>query len=313
MSLCACRNGRVIGRLMSACPYNDASIFSSHVHIVNPARGVAAVAENRVIAMVVLVSTVSQIASAMSIAIFPVIAPQLAAQLAVDASFIGYQMSLLYGSAMVVSAVAGTAELRWGACRSMQVALIFSGIGMALAITGNLYLVAIAAILVGAGAALVSAGAAHLLFRFSLPQRRNLIFSIKQTGVPFGWAVVALVAPTVTLNLGWRWALAAVMVYSVCMVLVLQRVRAQWDDDRDPHAATQVHVLDGVKVLWRYPVLRRLGYAGFFFSFGTALPGDFYRHLAGERGRLQPDHRGIHVFPGSGRGDIQPHSARLGR
>lgn len=241
----------------------------------NPARGVASVAENRVITMVVLGSTISQIASAMSIAIFPVIAPQLAAQLAVDASFIGYQMSLLYGSAMVLSAIAGTAELRWGACRSMQVALIFSGIGMALAITGNLYLIAVATVLVGAGAALVSAGAAHLLFRFSLPQRRNLIFSIKQTGVPFGWAVVALLAPTVTLSLGWRWALAAVMVYSVCMAMVLQRVRAQWDDDRDPHAATQVHVLDGVKVLWRYPVLRRLGYAGFFFSFVQLCLGTF--------------------------------------
>jgi MFS family permease len=242
---------------------------------VNPARGATAVAENRVIAMVVLGSTVSQIASAMSVAIFPVIAPQLAAQLAVDASFIGYQMSLLYGSAMVLSAIAGTAELRWGACRSMQVALIFSGIGMALAITGNLYSIAIAAVLVGAGAALVSAGAAHLLFRFSSPQRRNLIFSIKQTGVPIGWAAVALLAPTVTLNLGWRWALAAVMVYSVCMALVLQRVRGRWDDDRDPHAATQVHVLDGVKVLWRYPVLRRLGYAGFFFSFVQLCLGTF--------------------------------------
>jgi MFS family permease len=225
--------------------------------------------------MVVLASTVSQIASAMSVAIFPVIAPKLAAQLAIDASFIGYQMSLLYGSAMVLSAVAGTAELRWGACRTMQVALVASGTGMALAITGNLYLLAVAAVFVGAGAALVSAGAAHLLFRFSLPQRHNLIFSIKQTGVPFGWAAVALLAPSVTLRLGWRWALAAVMIYAICMAIALQRVRARWDDDRDPGGATQVHVLDGLRLLWRYPLLRRLGYAGFFFSFVQLCLGTF--------------------------------------
>lgn len=247
-----------------------------YVHIVNSVRGVAArLADNRTITMVVLGATAAQIASAMSIAIFPVIAPQLAARLAVDASFVGYQMSLLYCAAMVLSPLAGSAELRWGACRSMQVALVASSISMALAITGNLYLIAMATVLVGGGAALVSAGAAHLLFRFSAPQRRNLIFSIKQTGVPFGWAVVALLAPTLALSLGWRWALAAVMVYGVCMVVALQRVRAQWDDDRDPHAATQVHVLDGVRLLWRYPVLRRLGFAGFCFSFVQLCLGTF--------------------------------------
>lgn len=211
----------------------------------------------------------------MGVAIFPVIAPQLAIRLGVDASLVGFQMSLLYGAAMVFSPLAGNADLRWGACRTMQVALIFGGISMALAITGNLYLIAVATVLVGASAALVSAGAAHLLFRFSVPQHRNLIFSIKQTGVPFGWAAVALLAPSLTLSLGWRWALAAVMIYSVGMAIALQRVRAQWDDDRDLHAATQVHVLDGVRMLWRYPVLRRLGFAAFFFSFVQLCLGTF--------------------------------------
>jgi MFS family permease len=211
----------------------------------------------------------------MSIAIFPVIAPQLAAGLAVDASLVGYQMSLLYGAAMVLSPLAGSADLRWGACRSMQVALGSTAVSMALAITGNLYLIAIATVLVGAGAALVSAGAAHLLFRFSAPKRRNLIFSIKQTGVPFGWAMVALLAPTLTLSLGWRWALAAILAYGAVMAIALQRVRARWDDDRDPRAATQVHVLDGVRLVWRYPVLRRLGFVAFFFSFVQLCVGTF--------------------------------------
>lgn len=255
----------------------DRTYFLPCIHIVNSARGVAVPASTntRTIVMVVLGATASQIASAMSIAIFPVIAPQLAERLAVDASFVGYQMSLLYGAAMVLSPLAGSAELRWGACRSMQVALMASGISMALAITGNLYLIAMATVFVGASAALVSAGAAHLLFRFSAPQRRNLIFSLKQTGVPFGWATVALIAPSVTLTLGWRWALAAIMVYGVGMAIALQRVRARWDDDRDPHAATKVHVLDGVRLVWRYPVLRRLGFAAFFFSFVQLCMGTF--------------------------------------
>lgn len=235
----------------------------------------ASVDRGRTVFAVVLGATASQIASAMSIAIFPVIAPQLAARLAVDASFVGYQMSLLFGAAMAVSPLVGRAELRWGACRSMQVALICCGIGMAMAITGNLYLIVLATLLVGASAALVAAGAAHLLFRFSDPQRRNLIFSVKQTGVPFGWAAVALLAPSITLGLGWRWALAAVLAYSICMAIALQRVRERWDDDRDPHAAARVHVLAGVRLLWRYPVLRRLAFTAFFFSFVQLCLGTF--------------------------------------
>lgn len=230
---------------------------------------------NRSIAIVVLGATAAQVTSAMSIAIFPVIAPQLAAQLAVDASLVGYLMSLLFGSAIAVSPLVGTAVLRWGACRAMQVSTGLSFIGMALAMSGTLFSIAVSVLLIGASAALVAAGAAHLLFRFTSPKRRNLIFSIKQTGVPLGWATIALLAPAITLALGWRWSLATVMLYGGAVLLALQRVRAQWDDDRDAHAAAQVHLLAGVRLLWRYTALRRLAFAAFFFSFVQLCLGTF--------------------------------------
>ncbi len=250
--------------------------YFAGVHIVNSGGGAAAsVADQRTVFAVVLGATASQVASAMGIAIFPVIAPQLAARLAVDASLVGYQISLLFAAAMAVSPLVGTAVLRWGACRSMQIALACCSIGMGLAIAGNLFFIAAASVFVGASAALVAAAAAHLLFRFGSPQRRNLIFSIKQTGVPFGWAAVALLAPSLTLSLGWRWALAVVLLYGVAMIIVLQRVREQWDNDRDPRAATRVHVLAGVRLLWAVPALRRLGCAAFFFSFVQLCLGTF--------------------------------------
>lgn len=54
------------------------------------------------ITVVVLVTTAAQIASAMGIAIFPVIAPHLAKMLDVDASYVGYLMSILFGAAMLM-------------------------------------------------------------------------------------------------------------------------------------------------------------------------------------------------------------------
>jgi len=229
--------------------------------------------------VVVIASTAAQIASAMGIAIFPVMAPQLALMLDVDASAVGYQISLLFGAAMLASSLVGTAVLRWGACRTMQIALWLSAIGMIVALAGTLWAMPLAAICIGSSNALAAAGAAHLLFRFSPPQHRNLIFSIKQTGVPLGWAIVALVAPTLSLSFGWRVSLLLVLAYAVVTALLLERWRRFWDDDRDPLRAGNTNLLTGVFVVWRSPTLRYLGMAAFFFSLVQLCVGTFTVNL----------------------------------
>lgn len=231
------------------------------------------------VAVVVLASTAAQIASAMGIAIFPVMAPHLARMLDVDASFVGYQISLLFGAAMLASAIVGTVVLRWGACLTMQWALWLSAAGMVAALAGELWAMPLAALCIGASNALAAAGAAHLLFRFGPPRHRNLIFSIKQTGVPLGWATIALVAPTLTLAFGWRVPLLVILAYSVATALLLERWRRFWDDDCDPHAAGRTNLLTGVVVLWRYPTLRYLGFAAFFFSLVQLCLGTFTVNL----------------------------------
>jgi MFS family permease len=231
------------------------------------------------VAVVVMATTAAQMASAMGIAIFPVMAPHLAVMLGVDASYVGYQISLLFGAAMLASGAVGNIVLRWGACKAMQVALWLSAIGMIAALAGELWVMPIAALCIGASNALAAAGAAHLLFRFGPPRHRNLIFSIKQTGVPLGWATIALVAPTLTLSFGWQVPLLAILVYSVATALLLGRWRRFWDDDRDPHAAGRTNLLTGVIVLWKYPTLRYLGFAAFFFSLVQLCVGTFTVNL----------------------------------
>ncbi len=229
--------------------------------------------------VVVLATTAAQISSAMGIAIFPVIAPQLARMLGVDASMVGYQISILFGAAMLASSVVGTVVLRWGACRAMQWSLWLGAAGMAAGMAGNLYVMPLAAVFIGASNALAAAGAAHLLFRFGPPQHRNLVFSIKQTGVPLGWATIALVAPALTVQWGWRVPLMVVFAYSVAGALWLARYRSYWDDDRNPRAAANTNLLTGVAVVWRYPTLRYLGMAAFFFSFAQLCLGTFTVNL----------------------------------
>jgi len=236
------------------------------------------------ITVVVLVTMAAQIASAMGIAIFPVIAPQLARVLGVDASWVGYQISILFGAAVLMSGSVGTVVLRWGACRAMQCSLWLCAAGMIAGLAGQLLLMPLAAIFVGASTALAAAGASHLLFRFGPPKHRNLIFSIKQTGVPLGWATIALVAPALSLAFSWRVSLLAVLLYSVAGALLLERWRRDWDDDRNPRAAAQTNMLSGVVVLWRYATLRYLAMAGFFFSFVQLCLGSFTVNMLVQEG-----------------------------
>lgn len=210
-------------------------------------------------------ATGAQIFSAACIAIFPVIAPQLAAHLRVDPSLIGYQVSILFATATAMGLFVATIVLRRGACRTMQLSALAAAAGMAIALAGTLAAVAAASVLIGVSAGLVAAGSAHVCTRFAPLTHRNKVFSIKQTGLPLAWALTALVAPAMTLYWGWRSAVAALIVCNLLLAAALQVVRADWDDDRGVHAA-RVPLTEGFMLLWRDARLRALSASSFCFS-----------------------------------------------
>ncbi len=224
---------------------------------------------------VVVATTVAQVASVMGIAVFPVIAPRLATELGVAPATIGYQISLVYGTAAFGSPMMSFAVARWGACRTTQVGLGCAVLAMALALSASLAAMVVTSILLGLTMTLMTPASTHLLFRFSPPQNRNLIFSIKQTGVPMGWMVMALVAPGITLAFGWRWAIGFVLVVALATLLALQRVRASWDDDRKRDAPVRTNPIAGLTALWRYPMLRWLAIASLTLSFVQLCLGTF--------------------------------------
>jgi MFS family permease len=224
---------------------------------------------------VVVATMVAQIASIMGVAVFPVIAPRLAAEMGVAPALIGYQVSLTYGAAMIAAPFLSATIARWGGCRATQVGLGFSALGLALALTSNLWALAATSVLFGVALSVLVPASAHLLFRFCPPERRNLVFSLKQTGVPLGWMLMALAAPAITVTFGWRWALVLVLAVTLGTLVSLQRVRASWDDDRNPQAAARQRRFEGLALTWRYPGLRRLAMASFFLSFVQLCLGAF--------------------------------------
>ena len=216
---------------------------------------------------VVLVTTAAQAASTMGAAVFPVIAPRLAADVGVAPATIGYLISLIFGAATLSAPFTSSAVTRWGACRATQAGLTICALGMVLALTASISGLAGCAILVGIGMTFMTPASGHLLFRFSPPQNRNFIFSVKQTGVPLGWMIMALAAPSITLAVGWRWSIALVIAICAGTVIALQPVRARWDDDRKAGAAVAVSPFAGLRLLWRYPVLRWLAMSAMCLTF----------------------------------------------
>lgn len=221
----------------------------------------------RTVAAVVAATTAAQVAGAMGAAVFPVIAPELARILGVEASLIGYQMSLIYGAALAGSMLFTWMVARYGGCRTTQIGMACCVIGLAIGFHSSIAALVLTSILVGVAMSINLPAAAHLLFRFSPPKRRNLIFSLKQTGVPLAWALMALIAPAVTLTWGWRWALALVLLSALATLFAMQPARESWDDDRRPDLPVRAQVFEGVLLVWRIPALRWLGVASFGLAF----------------------------------------------
>jgi MFS family permease len=221
----------------------------------------------KTVAAVVAATTFAHTASMMGAAIYPVIAPRLAADLGLSPSFVGYQVSLAYGAGMFTTALFSSWILRVGACRMMQASIGLAVLAMLLTLLGNVPAILGATALLGFSMAMMTPASVHVLFRFSPPSRRNLIFSIKQTGVPLAWLLIGLTAPVITVAFGWAWAVAAVAATEVAIILLLEPARRAWDDDRSTDAVAASSFIAGIGLIWRIPVLRSLAIAAFFYCF----------------------------------------------
>jgi MFS family permease len=224
--------------------------------------------------VVIGATLVAQTIVSMASLTLPVIAPELAKVLHVDASTIGYQVSIVYAGAMASAAVGGGVVTRLGACRTTQVALALVGAAMLLATAPHLAALVGASLLLGFGYGASNPAGAHLLTRYTPASSRNLIFSIKQTGVPLGGMAAALVAPPVAHAFGWRAALLIVLVCAVAMLALLQPARSAWDDDRLAPARPDGRspgpagpgVLGGIALVWSHRDLRYLSLMALCFA-----------------------------------------------
>ena len=215
---------------------------------------------------VVLVTTAAQMVVAMSNIVLSTIAPKVAESLGVAPVLVGYHVGLTFGAAAVASIYGGIVVLRFGAARTTQLSMVSSVIGLGLLALPHVGFVALGSLFVGTGMGFASPAASYLLVHHTSAERRNLLFSIKQTGVPLGGVIVALTAPALAVTVGWRWSLAMIAVVGIATLLLAEQARVFWDGDRRPAGSLRSTPFGGVPLVWRQKALRWIALAAVLFS-----------------------------------------------
>lgn len=196
-----------------------------------------------------------------------VMAPAAAPDFGVAPSWIGMYSGIMYVGAVVSTLVSGGFVSRWGPIRVSQVSLVASAAGLALLPTGAAWMLVPSALLVGLGYGPMTPASSHLLARRTPQRFMSLIFSVKQTGVPIGYAIAGSLLTVIVVTWDWRTAAWSAAALCVAMAALLQLWREDFDDDRGVRRPFSMSAVTGpLRLVFSHPPLRLLAVASLVFA-----------------------------------------------
>lgn len=231
--------------------------------------------------LIALVSlTLVQVIATLAFNQASVLAPAAAPELGVDATDVAYYVSLVYLAAMISTLGGGAISRRTGPVRFIQIGLVIAAAGSFIFAAGGLAIAAVSAFVVGLGSGPLTVASSHILARVSPRRLANVTFSLKQSGVPLGFAICGAVLPSLALDLGWRWAAASVGAITLITAVAIQPLRALYDDERHEGAARRLlpslaEILEPLRLAWRDPILRPTCFVGMLFAATQAIVVNF--------------------------------------
>jgi MFS family permease len=167
----------------------------------------------------IIVTVVLQTVTATMGRLVPVAAPAFTVEFGWDQSWVGYLAAAsIVGALYPLTAGIGMMH-RLGGVRALQISLIVGAASLTLYLVPSIPLALLASVCVGLGSGTANPAGSEVLTRFTPPQHRNLMFSVKQAGVPLGGMIGGLALPPLIEAMGWR--LAAVGVAFACIGVTL--------------------------------------------------------------------------------------------
>lgn len=215
---------------------------------------------------ILIAATLIQIVATASVLALTAIAPTVASDLGIGAHWIGYQISLIYFSGMFSSALAGTLVQRYGPIRTEQAALACFAIGFTGIASASIPLIVVASLFIGIGYGLNNPAASELLSRVTPQKRRNIVFSLKQSGVPLGGILASFAFPFLTRFFDWHLALLLGAAAPIAMMGLLAATHAAEPVKHSPRRSLFGGLVEEQSTIWKSPKLRALSSLGFAYS-----------------------------------------------
>lgn len=173
--------------------------------------------------------------------IVPVAGPAFTAEFGWDQAWVGYLAAAsIVGALFVLTSGIGLMH-RLGGVRALQLSLLFGSASLMLYLVPSIALALIASICMGLSSGTANPAGSEVLTRFTPREHRNLVFSIKQAGVPLGGIVGGVAIPPLIDALGWRFA--SVVIAAVCILAVLATWPFQKSIDPPPEERAQHRLL----------------------------------------------------------------------
>jgi MFS family permease len=170
-----------------------------------------------------------QVMISLSVLSLGVMMPAVARDLAIDPKLVGVFTAIIYGVAVVTALAAAEPIVRLGAVRICQVALLLAAIGLALNALALVAATVVAVVFIGAAQGPINPASAHVLSQRVPREWFGMVFSLKQTGVPIGFALAGLIFPLLLDLVGWRGASLVAAGAAVLAAIVVELLRPSLD------------------------------------------------------------------------------------
>ncbi|QQS13733.1 MAG: MFS transporter [Rhodospirillales bacterium] len=225
--------------------------------------------DTRLYVVAVVSLTAVQTLSTIAFNIAAVLAPAAAPALGVAVDDLAYYISIVYLVSIVSAMAGGAMALRFGPIRYTQYGLVVSTAACALLAWGHIAPALLSAVLIGLGGGGLTVASSQILARVTPRRLSNVTFSIKQSGVPLGFALAGALVPPAVERFGWQAASLGIGGLCLLTALAIHPLRQLYDGDRargGPLLPTLRQTLDPLALAWRDPVLRPLCLASIAFS-----------------------------------------------
>jgi MFS family permease len=206
----------------------------------------------------------TQIMISLAVLALSVLMPAVARDLAIDPKLVGAFTAVTYAVASFVALTSAGAISRLGAVRVCQFAMVAGAAGLALNAAAAIWATIGAVILIGFAQGPINPASAHILSQRVPRAWFSIVFSVKQTGVPLGFAAAGIVLPLMLAWVGWRGASLFAAGSLVAGAFALGLLRPRLDAAMAPPGPSP-GIWRSVRFVLGHPELRVLGWSALIY------------------------------------------------